>query len=354
MGAERRGDYYPHFDWLRAVLACIVMAGHGGLLAWPRAGNLAVQVFFALSGWLIGGILLRTDLRHLPRFYFNRAVRIWVPYYLALAALVGASLLRDPVTPKWVEFVCDKITFVYNIFGPPQLEQFRNQMPLLGTGNHFWSVNAEEQFYLLAPLPLVLLASRWSRSVALWLGLAVIAWTTGVYPSIVLGVLAAVLARRLGASEVPTRWRLVALASAAVSGAALAAGWDYDRTSPVLAISAVLALAAKGHQGRLGEVAGGMSYPLYLNHWVGGFVASAIFGRYGLKESEWRHAFSFAFNVALAVGLYWLVDRRLLAVRPRLYSHRLGISAIALGYGGVVVGLVLAYGVFGFRGVPTP
>jgi hypothetical protein len=175
-----------------------------------------------------------------------------------------------------------------------------------------------------------------------------------VYPSIVLGVLAAVVGRRLGASAVPARWRLVALAAAAASGAALAAGWDYGRTAPLFAISAVMALAAKGQRGRLGEVAGGMSYPLYLNHWIGVLVGNAILGRYGLRESAWRHASSFAFSVALAVGLYALVDRRLLAARPRLYSHRLGISAIAIGYGGVLVGLVLAYGVFGFRGGPTP
>ena len=67
---------YPAFDWLRFFLASIVVLYHFDVIPWHRAGNLAVQVFFALSGWLIGGILVRSDTKHLPRFYFNRATRI--------------------------------------------------------------------------------------------------------------------------------------------------------------------------------------------------------------------------------------------------------------------------------------
>ena len=145
---SRKTDYYPWFDWLRLGLACTVMVSHSGLL-WSQAGNFAVQVFFALSGWLIGGILLQLREDELPRFYFNRALRIWCPYFLALGLLITASLtLRDTPTYKWSEFVFYKSTFVYNLFGPPQLAQHQAEMPLAGTGNHFWSVNAEEQFYL--------------------------------------------------------------------------------------------------------------------------------------------------------------------------------------------------------------
>src|SRR4051794_30350860 len=50
--------YYPWFDWLRLVCASIVVLQHNDAFPWPRAGSFAVVVFFALSGWLIGGILL--------------------------------------------------------------------------------------------------------------------------------------------------------------------------------------------------------------------------------------------------------------------------------------------------------
>src|SRR6266508_6836356 len=75
---------YPLFDWLRFVLASAVVLGHTKIITWSPAGNLSVQVFFALSGWLIGGILLETKRDELPRFFFNRTTRIWLPYFFAI------------------------------------------------------------------------------------------------------------------------------------------------------------------------------------------------------------------------------------------------------------------------------
>lgn len=69
------GDYYPLFDWLRIILAIVVALGHDNVIQWANSGNLSVQVFFALSGWLIGGILLNTPKGALPRFFFNRVTR---------------------------------------------------------------------------------------------------------------------------------------------------------------------------------------------------------------------------------------------------------------------------------------
>jgi len=39
-------------------------------------------------------------------------------------------------------------------------------MPLKGTGNHFWSINAEEQFHLFAPLLLTIFARFGGRSIS--------------------------------------------------------------------------------------------------------------------------------------------------------------------------------------------
>jgi peptidoglycan/LPS O-acetylase OafA/YrhL len=44
-----RAGYYPWFDWLRLLLACVVLFGHEGLIGWRNAGNFAVQVFFCLE-----------------------------------------------------------------------------------------------------------------------------------------------------------------------------------------------------------------------------------------------------------------------------------------------------------------
>ena len=95
-----QNTYYPLFDWLRIALATVVALSHDQVIRWTSSGNLAVQVFFALSGWLIGGILLETSPRNLARFWFNRATRIWIPYAVGLAILLGVSVLHDPITRK--------------------------------------------------------------------------------------------------------------------------------------------------------------------------------------------------------------------------------------------------------------
>jgi len=125
---ESKAVYYPYFDYLRIFLASVVVLGHDQVINWPPfSGSLAVDVFFALSGWLIGGILLRLSKSDLPKFYFNRAVRIWIPYFLAVFLAIAASL---------VEFVFYQISFVYNIFGTSQLACCVNSMPLNGSTNH--------------------------------------------------------------------------------------------------------------------------------------------------------------------------------------------------------------------------
>ena len=336
--AKHAESYYPGFDWLRAVLAITVMLHHDKVLGWTNAGGFAVQVFFALSGWLIGGVLLRTNVADMPRFYFNRAVRIWVPYYIALALLILASLLKEPVTAKWLEFMAYKATMVYNLFGPPQLAQFHDAMPLKGTGNHFWSVNAEEQFYLLAPLILVLAARKWGREPLLWCALFAVALVTRRYEAIVLGVLAAVVVQRFG------DWHLTVIGRVALVVIALASAvgmeTSYESMSSVCAISIVLLLAIPGQKSSLGTVVGGMSYPLYLNHWIGVFVANALLGPFGLRNSPSRQLLAVVLNIAVAVALYWWVDRRILAKRNDLFTEKRGRLITMLAFAMVSVGIV--------------
>jgi peptidoglycan/LPS O-acetylase OafA/YrhL len=344
--------YYPWFDWLRAVLAITVMLGHDRLIPWAHSGNFAVRVFFALSGWLIGGMLMNTPRQHLTRFYFNRAVRIWVPYYLALALLLGASLLQQPaVTAKWFEVVIYKMTFVYNLFGQSQLGRYADLMPLRGTGNHFWTVNAEEQFYLLAPLLLVIAPPRFGRSPIVWILLALATLVSSQYSTVIVGVAAAVTARAYPGIFSGRRVRIAIVALAIVLAAALSfaethdlaqlygVARAYEALSPLLSICIVLSLAVEGPRQSIAVVAGGMSYPLYLNHWIGGYVARALLTPYGLRESVITHVVSNSLNLVLAVGLYWYVDRQLLLHRSRFYTARRGLIVTRIAYATMVVGL---------------
>src|SRR5512139_3138723 len=336
-------DYFPHFDYLRISLASVVMLGHDHVITWPASGALAVQIFFALSGWLIGGILLDLNVKDLPRFYMNRAARIWIPYYIAFFLILAASLLKDQPSPKWLEFIIYKASFVYNVFGPPQLAEFLSFMPLQGTGNHFWSVNAEEQFYLVAPLLLVVAASSFGRRVAMWAALSLVAWWANFYASIVFGVFAAIVVRQYGPIHQSPLIRAVLVCGVAATGIGLAYEFNFWSLAPVLSICTVLFLAAKGEQRPFGKFVGGVSYPLYLNHWIGVFVANYAMSPFGLRDSPARQAVSILINILLASALYWHVDRRMLALRGALYSEARAKNIMFAAYGIVIVGLFFGF-----------
>ncbi|MGY6276090.1 acyltransferase family protein [Methylomonas sp. MgM2] len=333
-------SYYPYFDWLRMALALIVALGHEGVVLWQHAGNLSVQVFFALSGFLIGGILLKSQLEDLPRFFFNRATRIWIPYSVAIVLLLAASLLRDPVTPKWLEFVFYKATFVYNLFGPPQLETFRTQMPLAGTGNHFWSICAEEQFYLFAPLVLLLLPARIGKSVVLWAALSMVAVVVNYYGAILLGVLCAVIARRF--PTWPSDWRTQAVFWWLLLTSGYLMAYEvipYPTVAPLFAVSAVMILARTGQKSPLAQFWGGVSYPFYLNHWIGVFVANEIFEPFGLRDTAGSKIAALLLSVLMAAVLYVIVDCSVRRYRSQWFNVARGRFAAIAAYSLLATGL---------------
>ena len=151
---------------LLVLLFHVVFDSHPSSRIWSAllaAGRLTwsgVDLFFVLSGFLIGGILLdKRDSPHYFRtFYVRRAYRI-LPLYFALLATFAIRFL--PWVPASGNFVFSMspipwlsyLTFTQNLW-----------MGLLGTLGSgtlaaTWSLAIEEQFYLTAPL-VVRLTSR--------------------------------------------------------------------------------------------------------------------------------------------------------------------------------------------------
>ena len=324
---------------MRLAAASVVMFGHDNLIDWPGSGKIAVDVFFALSGWLIGGILINTKREGLPRFYFNRAIRIWVPYLLTLLLIVIASLMKEPITDKWVEFIIYKLTFVYNIFGTPQIGEFKAAMPLEGTGNHFWSINAEEQFYLLAPILLVVV-SRYGRNIALWAMLAVGAWYMHKYAPIYLGVLAALIVDKYGDFHKTAVARMILVGTVIVSFTGFIYGTDYRDYSPAFSIALVLLLAIPGKENPVGKFLGGISYPLYLNHWIGVFIANALFKLLSIPHSIVTIILAVILGYLIAIVLYIAIDRPLLSRRGILFTTHRAKFAMFTGYALVSIGIL--------------
>jgi peptidoglycan/LPS O-acetylase OafA/YrhL len=128
-----------------------------------EAGWCGVDLFFVLSGFLIGGILL--DQRNSPRlarvFYARRALRIIPLYYVLLAVIFW----RAAHVPQTFGFA------VYPLFLSNLAYSVTNHWawsPL----NITWSLAVEEQFYLLAPWFVQAVSSRklpWML-LSVWLG----------------------------------------------------------------------------------------------------------------------------------------------------------------------------------------
>ncbi|MBD3733676.1 MAG: acyltransferase [Sphingopyxis sp.] len=327
---------YPWFDWLRFILASIVVLDHAGLpFPEPVSGHMAVEVFFALSGWLIGGILLKTEKHELPRFFFNRSTRIWIPYALAIILLYGTALLREGADFFWFKYLLFDVTFTHQIF--TVFPAASAEMPLDGSGNQFWSISVEEQFYLVAPL--LILFARGGKSLWLWLAIAALmaAGSTG-FATIALGVCAAIVEARTGFSrQRGIRWAATLVAACAV---VLIRSTEIPALSSVLAVAIVIAAAKPGRRSSIAQTAGGLSYPLYLNHWIGVFAVNFISKRWVPIDFGIFVVVQYAVNIGIALGLYLAVDRQIQIRRGGWYSDKLGQRLAITAYIAVCAGLV--------------
>jgi peptidoglycan/LPS O-acetylase OafA/YrhL len=164
----------PELDGLRGTAILLVMVGHyfsvPGVGAvsllngyWFRLGWTGVDLFFVLSGFLIGGILLeaRGSSNYFKTFYARRFFRI-IPLYYAwiLLYVILAPLIRI--------FFSERVGPVQQVDGSILAHLFflQNFHEFLKSGASFWwfsstwSLAVEEQFYLAAPLLVRYLSRR--------------------------------------------------------------------------------------------------------------------------------------------------------------------------------------------------
>lgn len=159
----------PGLDLLRALAIIIVVIYHAGIMGFPlpsrvhRWGWIGVDLFFVLSGYLIGGQLLaelaRNERLNFGRFYARRALRI-MPAYLVILTIYF-------LVPSWREYP--------DMAQPLWKFLFSVQNIALHGGtafSHAWSLAVEDQFYLA--LPFVLLILFWRPRGAIGLSCVII------------------------------------------------------------------------------------------------------------------------------------------------------------------------------------
>lgn len=165
--------HLPVLDGLRglAIIAVLlrhaahIFVAHGPVTRWflplMEFGGWGVDLFFALSGFLITGILLntRSALNRGRSFYGRRVLRIFPVYYLAL----GLVLVTEAHVP-WVKAAANMQNTADHF---SYLFYFQNWIPLWHHGDypesfigHFWSLAVEEQFYFIWPAVVWHLSAR--------------------------------------------------------------------------------------------------------------------------------------------------------------------------------------------------
>ena len=156
------GVHWADLDGLRALAILLVVARHSlrpftsedvyqsvvaigplDLTPFMLNGWVGVDLFFVLSGFLIGRQAWRGD--GLRRFWFKRVTRILPAYWACLAVVAVGLTMQEAWSTSGTDFFAHLVMlqdYTGSVFVPA-----------------FWSLGAEEKFYLLAPL-LVFVAAR--------------------------------------------------------------------------------------------------------------------------------------------------------------------------------------------------
>lgn len=159
---------------LRAIAVTAVVVYH----FWPSvvpAGFVGVDIFFVISGFLVGGHLIRRVAAGqsigLTQFYARRVKRILPSAYLVILAVVAALFVVVPVN-RWPGAAREgiaSIIYLQNLLLARDSVDYLAQDSPESLFRHFWSLSVEEQFYIVTPLVLILLAliarvTRWNRT----------------------------------------------------------------------------------------------------------------------------------------------------------------------------------------------
>ena len=159
-------SYIPSLDGIRALSVLAVIVYHANKL-WLPGGFLGVEVFFVISGYLITLLLLaeseKSGTVSLKQFWLRRARRLlpalWV---VVLGVVVFAALFQREILGTLRGDVIAALFYGFNWFqvwvGTSYFTSFEF-VPL----RHLWSLAVEEQFYLIWPVVMLVVAKFGKR-----------------------------------------------------------------------------------------------------------------------------------------------------------------------------------------------
>lgn len=185
--------YISGLDGLRAIAVTWVFFFHAtptlnwhsdslaakGLTFFSNTGWIGVQIFFALSGFLITNILIDgIGQRHqLKNFFIRRSLRIFPLYFSVLIALfiITPYFLQ---TPYWLTGAIE-----HQVSWWLYLSNWA--VPFVNSGGvtHLWSLAIEEQFYLLWPFIIIFTTQRTILKITVFMIISAPLFRAGFYYS---------------------------------------------------------------------------------------------------------------------------------------------------------------------------
>ncbi|WP_257835240.1 acyltransferase family protein [Burkholderia glumae] len=169
-------------DVVRMCAILPVMNVHFSMWAFKKApdlvyifGDMGVEIFFALSGFLIGGIILRDfergfSARVALNFYIRRWMRTLPLYWVFFASNMFVTAAGFTLDPSWSVKCLAYLAFLQNLSWPMMADWFQES----------WSLAVEEWFYLLFPVLFAALAGIKSRNRILMIALILIIGSLGL------------------------------------------------------------------------------------------------------------------------------------------------------------------------------
>ncbi len=383
------GGHFAPLDGLRGVAVLMIVLHHnfhlrpggsrplGLLMTALETTWTGVNLFFVLSGFLIGGILI--DSRGTPgyfgTFYARRALRIFPLYY---AFLLFFFLVVTPLSER---------------FGMP-LPRVQNKWPLFlyyrnlvgatppspNSLAPIWSLAVEEQIYLIWPALVALVAPRRLLVVMLALLPASLlwrfgslaahrsimwayAWTPACLDGFAAGTIGAILLRSGRDRETLRRWALLAIAGSGLFLAGMVVGlerfffWRDPKAVLTFGLSGLsvlfggiilylVASPADAWPNRLLSLgwlrsAGKYSYAMYLFHIpVGGLIRALTGSRFeagtGLRSLVEQAGFflvSLALTYLLALASWNVLEKPFLSLKRYFPTGGRGVPTVADGAG---------------------
>jgi peptidoglycan/LPS O-acetylase OafA/YrhL len=335
-----------NFNLLRLAFAATVAAYHVAELsaapafaAWAGplavAGELSIQGFFILSGYLVYASLDRS--RGVVDFAGKRLRRVYPAYLAVVLICAGAALAFSAAARADPAGVARYVGWnaVFLNFMEPELPGLFAGNPHPEVNGALWTIKIEAMFYIVLPVLgwLMARAGRWRLALLAAIYVAAEAWRMGFEQLAAAdpGRPWAELSRQLpgqmsffaaGMALFLLRGRGLARWPAGLAGAAVVAlSVAVPAAEPARALAlglAVLALATAGP--RLPDAAryGDVSYGLYVAHFpiIQGLVASGAFAASAIGGA----AAALSLSLAAAVALWWTIERP--ALRPDSHYRR--------------------------------